>query len=126
MKIYNAKTLFSGVVVGKEDKKFVGIPGGQNYVSKNDFSSEKNFKVIYNNQVMFIKNWHKAEAFRKFDDRDGRGTYILAYFEFKPYVESFDKVVNPHEALIRLADRPEWIELGKKLHGNLPIDNISK
>ena len=116
MKTYNAKTLFSGVVVGKEDKKFVGIPGGQNYESKSDFSSEKNFKVTYNGEVMFIKNWHKAEAFRKFDDRDGRGQYTLAYFEWKPYRESFDRAVSPQEALLKLADTPEWEKLREKLH----------
>jgi len=116
MKTYNAHTLFSGVVVGKEDKKFVGVPGGQNYESKSDFSSEKNFKVYYNGDVMFIKNWHRAEAFRKFDDQQGRGTYTLAYFEWKPYSKINDSIsINPM-SLTGMADLPGWDKLGKKLH----------
>lgn len=84
-RVYPAKTLFSGSVVGKDtDKNYVGIPGGQNYISKNDFSKEKNFTVRYGEDEMKIANWHKAEAFRKFDDLQGRGNYLLAYFEWKP------------------------------------------
>jgi len=33
---------------------------------------------------MQIENWHRAEAYRKFDDLNGRGTYTLAYWEWKP------------------------------------------
>ncbi len=87
-KTYFAKTLFTGQVIQKDPAfMYVGVPGGQNYESKADFSSEKNFIVVYDNKRMVIKNWHRAEAFRKFDDFNGRGTYTLAYHKWEPIVE---------------------------------------
>jgi hypothetical protein len=113
-KVYVAKTLFRGVVVGKEDVDFVGIPGGQNYQSKHDYSSEKNFIVVHDGKSMKIKNWHKAEAFRKFDDFNGRGNYTLAYFAWKP--EQEPERVNTNHALSKMAERPEWEDLRRQLH----------
>ena len=87
-KIYFAKTLFSGAVVGKDPKTlYIGIPGGQQYKTEQNFSKEKNFKVMYNGEKMIIENWHKADAYRKFDDISGRGLYTLAYFLWNPIIE---------------------------------------
>jgi len=85
MKIYTAKTLFSGDVIQKPSNiLYVGVPGGMSYTSKVNFAKEKNFIVKHGEEEMKIANWHKAEAFRKFDDFQGRGTYTLGYFEWKP------------------------------------------
>jgi hypothetical protein len=88
-KVYYAKTLFDGKVVGKDGGLYVGVPGGQQYSTKENFSSEKDFSVIYQGKKMVIPNWHRAEAFRKFDDRAGRGTYTLGYFLWKPLEEEY-------------------------------------
>src|SRR3990167_1249057 len=114
-KIYHAKTLFSGQVIQKDPAiLYVGIPGGMNYESKSNFSKEKNFPVIYDGKKMIIANWHKAEAFRKFDDFNGRGTYALAYFQWKPIVET--EPVSTFQALNKLAETPNWENLREKFH----------
>ncbi len=114
-KIYKARTLFHGSVVGKDPTVlFVGIPGGQNYESNNNFSKEKNFIVDFEGKRMTIKNWHKAEAFRKFDDLQGRGTYTLAYFQWKPIEEP--EQVSATLALGGMVGTPEWENLRDKLH----------
>ena len=114
-KVYYAKTLFSGQVIQKNSAiLYVGIPGGMNYESKSNFSKEKNFPVIYDGKKMIIANWHKAEAFRKFDDFNGRGTYTLAYFQWKPIVE--EEPVSAFNALSKLAGTPDWEDLREKFH----------
>ena len=92
MKIYIAKTLFSGGTIGKDpNARYVAVPGGQNFPTKSNFAKEKKFKVIHEEQFMIIENWHKANAIRTFDDMNGRGQYKLAYFEWKPFKENADK-----------------------------------
>lgn len=114
-KVYYAKTLFSGQVIQKDPKiLYVGIPGGMNYESKSNFSKEKNFPVIYDGKKMIIENWHRAEAFRKFDDFNGRGTYILAYFVWKPIIEA--QPITAFHALSKLAETPDWEKLREKFH----------
>ncbi len=115
-KIYNAKTLFSGVVVGKEDKKFVGIPGGMNYESKQDFCNEKNFSVLYNGEKMIIPNWHKAEAFRKFDDFQGRGQYTLGYFEWSPQFNMDQAPASAIGVMGAMVGSSEWEKMRRMLH----------
>ena len=111
--IYRAKTLFSGSVIGKDpDTLYIGVPGGQNYKSDHNFSSAKNFTVYYNDQKMVIKNWHKNDAIRTFDDMQGRGNYKLAYFLWKPIKE-----VEQISAFGAFANMPEDMrnKLRKKL-----------
>ena len=87
MKIYKARTLFSGMVIGRGNKKFVGVPGAMTYKSHEDFAKEKGFIVEYQGTQMKIEDWYKAESFRKFEDRSGRGSYTLAYFEWQPTIQ---------------------------------------
>ena len=68
-------TLFSGSVIGKTGF-YVAIP-------------EKGFKgskimVEHDGEYMQIENWLKADAFRRFPDKWGRGTYTLGYFKWNP------------------------------------------
>lgn len=74
-KHYIAKTLFPGSVIGKEGN-YVAIP-------------EKGFKgspilVKYDGKEMLIKDWLRADSYRRFPDKWGRGTYTLGYFKWKP------------------------------------------
>lgn len=74
MKQYKARTLFNGGVIGKQGI-YVAIP-------------EKGFKgtkieVEHNGEKMIIENWLKADAFRRFPDKWGRGTYSLGYFKWQ-------------------------------------------
>jgi len=75
IKKYKAKTLFNGSTIGKVGL-YVAIP-------------EKGFKnckieVEYQGRIMTVEYWLKAEAFRRFPDKWGRGTYTLGYFKFVP------------------------------------------
>ena len=77
VKHYKAKSLFSGNVIGKEGM-YIAVP-------------EKGYKghqieAEYRGQKMIIKNWLKADAYRRFPDKFGRGTYTLGYFKFVPDV----------------------------------------
>lgn len=74
-KVYRPKTLFDGKVIGKTGY-YVAVPE-KGYKGKT-------IKVIYKGVEMIIKNWLKAESFRRFPDKWGRGTYTLGYFLFKP------------------------------------------
>lgn len=116
MKVYTAKTLFSGSVIGKDKElKLVGVPGGQNFESKSNYAKEKKgFKVEHEGKYMFIKNWHNNLGIRTFDDYSGRGNYKLAYFEWKP--DQIDEIVSTDNALLKLAGTSEWEKLRAKLH----------
>lgn len=74
---YKPRTLFSGAVIGKDiNTKYVGIP---------DIYKTKQIRVEYKDQVMTIRDWEKAEAFRVFEDKFGRDkNYTLGYFKFVP------------------------------------------
>jgi len=81
LKVYPAKTLFRGEVIGKEGY-YVAIP--------NKF---KNFriKVNYGGREMFIEKWLNADGFRRFPDKFGRKDangntrqYLLGYFKWNP------------------------------------------
>jgi len=74
MKFYRARTLFDGSVIGKSGK-YVAVP-------------EKGLKghkitVEYGGNHMIIDDWLKADAFRRFPDKWGRGTYSLGYFKWQ-------------------------------------------
>ena len=74
VKHYRAKTLFDGSVIDKIGK-YVAVP-------------EKGFKgfqilVEFKKEKMLIKNWLKAEGFKRFPDRWGRGIYTLWYFRWE-------------------------------------------
>ena len=73
---YNVRKLFDGHVIGKE-----GL-----YVAVPDKLKNDKIKVSYDGQFMLIENWHKAEAYRKFDDKWGRGNYTLGYFKWEPII----------------------------------------
>ena len=97
-KVYHAKTLFSGKVIGKDPNvKLVGVPGAQNFESKSNYAKEKNFKVEHDGKFMTIKNWHDNEGIRTFDDMQGRGNYKLAYFTWRPE-EAIDEPVPLYKA----------------------------
>jgi len=74
-KFYKVKTLFSGSVINKVGT-YIAVP-------------EKGYKgnpiiAEYEGNKMIIKNWLKADAFRRFPDKWGRGTYALGYFKWVP------------------------------------------
>lgn len=74
-KTFKARTLVDGKVIGKTGY-YVTVP-------------EKGYKgnkiiVEYKGVKMVIDNWLKAEQFRRFPDKWGRGTYTLGYFKFNP------------------------------------------
>lgn len=75
VKHYRAKSLFSGSVIG--------LPG--NYVAIPE-KGYKKYKIVvsYNGVTMTIPDWLKADAYRRFPDKWGRGTYTLGYFKFTP------------------------------------------
>ena len=114
-KFYQARTLFSGLVIGKDPNVYyVGVPGCQNYDSNSNFSKVKNFYVLHDGKEMLIPNWHKNDAIRTFDDYSGRGHYKLAYFAWKPIVEPEE--VSVTKALGGMVGTPEWENLRIKLH----------
>ncbi len=116
---YKAKTLFSGSVVGKDQNlNYVGVPGGQNYKSRENFKNEKNFIVEFQGEQMVIESWLKAEAYRKFPDKQGRGMYTLAYFRWVPIPRNV--IINPGHAMAKALDNPEnrkvWEKTRRLLH----------
>ncbi len=74
-KHYRAKTLFEGSVIGKIGK-YVAVPE----------KGLKGFQILveFGGRKMLIKNWLKADGYRRFPDKWGRGTYTLGYFKFVP------------------------------------------
>lgn len=72
-KIYKPKKLVPGSVIGKEGL-YVAIPN-------KGFKGCK-IRVLFEDKELIIKNWNKAEAFRKFPDQFGSGFYTLGYFKF--------------------------------------------
>lgn len=41
-------------------------------------------KVWFNGKFMIIENWLRAEMYRRFPDKWGRGIYTLGYFKWQP------------------------------------------
>lgn len=75
-KVYKAKTLFDGSVIGK--------PAGKKYIAIPDTHKNNHIIARYGKEVMMIPEWNEAEAYRVFADKFNRNkNYILAYFEFK-------------------------------------------
>lgn len=72
-KIYRIKRLIDGRVIGKEGL-YVAIPE-RGY-------KDKRIIVQNGDKMMVVEDWLRAEAFRRFPDKWGRGTYTLAYFKF--------------------------------------------
>lgn len=75
MKIYKAKTLFSGSVIGK-----VG-----SYAAAPDHFKGQPFIIEHDGKLMRVEDWEKADGFRVFADKFNREkNYTLGYFEWKP------------------------------------------
>lgn len=74
-KIYKPKKLINGIAIGKIGL-FVAIPDKK--------YKDENIIVYYKDMKMTVKNWHKAEAFRRFHDRFGGPDYTLAYHLWIP------------------------------------------
>lgn len=73
MKVYGAKTLYSGEVIGVSASHLVGVP------EKKGFTH-----VVFQGDKMTL-NEKKILGYRTFDDKFGRDkTYRLAYYEWKP------------------------------------------
>lgn len=72
-KIYEAKTLIDGKVIGKPDAYYIAVP-----------ETYKGSKICvdYNGQYKIFDDWLKADAYRRFPDKWGRGIYTLAYFKW--------------------------------------------
>lgn len=79
MRIYRAKTLVDGAVIG-ESGKYVAVP--------DKFDGEP-FAILWQGELMKVNDWKgEAEHFRTFDDKFNRNkTYTLGYFTFKPKQE---------------------------------------
>ena len=84
LKIYQARTLFEGKVIGKEGY-YVAIP--------NKFKNCR-IKVNYGGKEMMVEKWLNAVAYRKFPDKYGRkdangntAQYTLGYFKWNPIIE---------------------------------------
>jgi len=73
-KIYDAKSIIDGKAIGKPGAYYVAIP-----------EKYKGFKifVFFDGKAKEIGDWMQAEAYRRFPDKFGRGTYTLAYFLWK-------------------------------------------
>ena len=74
---YLIKRLIDGRVIGK-DGLYVAIPE-HGY-------KDKKILILNGNKMMVVEDWLKAEAYRRFPDKWGRGMYTLGYFCFKPMV----------------------------------------
>lgn len=75
-RIYNARTLFSGRVIGKDiNNKYVAVP---------DTYKDNYIIADHMGKKMEIPDWSAAEAYRVFEDKfDRKKTYTLGYFRFK-------------------------------------------
>ena len=70
---YIIQRLIDGRVIGKEGW-YVAIP-------EHGYKG-KRILVRNGDKMMVVDNWLKADAYRRFPDHWGRGTYTLAYFKF--------------------------------------------
>lgn len=115
MKTYKAKSLFTGYKIGLVNSNlYVGVPGKQSYPHKENFEDEKNFEVIYMDKKMKIRSWKKAQAYHTFDDFQGRGTYTLAYFQWKPIIEP--EQISVFGVMDKMVGTPEWEKTRELLH----------
>lgn len=75
IKHYRAKSIFPGTVIGKEGD-YIAVPekGYKNCIIEVEFKGVK----------MIIENWLRADSYRRFPDKWGRGTYTLGYFKWSP------------------------------------------
>lgn len=104
MKIYKAKTLFQGYKIGAMNADmYVGVPGGQDYPSEENFKKEKNFIVVHDGKEMKIRDWNKALFKHQFDDLKGRGKYWLAYFKWNPKED--EVVVSAFSAMASMPEK---------------------
>jgi hypothetical protein len=83
-KIYTARTLFDGKVIGKVGQ-YVAIP--------NKLKAYR-IKVLYDGKEMMVEKWLNADGYRKFPDKFGRKDengntlqYTLGYFKWTPKAE---------------------------------------
>lgn len=84
-KVYDAETIIDGRKIGKPGGYYVAIP-----------ESYKGFRicVFYKGTAKVFEDWLKADAYRRFPDKWGRGIYTLAYFKFKDSSEEQLKIDN--------------------------------
>ena len=71
LKHFRARSLVPGHVIGKTGW-YVAVPG-KGY-------KDSRIEVEWQGVKMIIENWMHAEAYRRFPDKWGRGTYTLGYF----------------------------------------------
>lgn len=76
IKKYQIKKLIKGEVINFPNIWVVAIPDKK--------LKDHKIQVCFGKQMMLIKNWHKALAFRRFHDMYGGKDYTLAYHEWKP------------------------------------------
>jgi hypothetical protein len=74
VKVYIPESLVSGSVIKKKGI-YVAVPD-RNYKGCI-------IKVLFNGKEKIIKNWLKADAYRRFPDQWGRGIYTLGYFKWE-------------------------------------------
>ena len=73
---YKIKKLIDGQVIFKEGL-YVAVPDRGHKGHR--------IRVEYGERYMTIKNWHTAEAFRRFHDLHGLAhDYLLGYFKWNP------------------------------------------
>lgn len=90
--VYQAKTLFSGIVIGVEPSlHLVGVPNNKPY-TRAYFQGE--YMTLHEKDIL---------GYRTFDDKFGRDKlYKLAYYEWKPDPKQADEVGYTDEGLKQL------------------------
>ena len=68
----------TGLYAAVPDRKFKSKPFKIIYVHE---SIDQNGQLIVNVYERQIENWNKAERYRRFMDKWGRGAYTLGYFK---------------------------------------------
>ena len=86
VRVYRPKRLIDGAVVGKQGM-YVAVPD-RNYkdaiISVRMLTMSPDKSDTYVLEEMIIKDWHKAEAFRRFHDVNNGTPYLLGYFPWRP------------------------------------------
>jgi hypothetical protein len=81
MKTYIIKKLIDGSRIHLTGT-FVGVPD-IDWDRDIKYNDGQPFLVRYENKEMVIQDFKEAKTYRTFQDREGRGSYILGYFEWK-------------------------------------------
>lgn len=79
MKVYGAKTLYPGNVIGVSEEHLVGVPDKRGFTS-----------VVFQGEEMKLKG-KKILGYRTFEDKFGRDkVYRLAYYKWSPEKEQVE------------------------------------